>query len=158
MSSYAAGTTVEVYASQLEVMKLLAKYGIKKHAFFSDGEESASIVFERDAISYRISIEMPDPQDEVYNFNGRGVKLSAADSAAKVAGECRRRWRCLVLIIKAKLVAVEDHVTTFEKEFMAYAVVDGDRTLADILVPRMQQAALNGKPLSTALALPGRSS
>ena len=155
MSDYARGTTVEVYASQLEVMKLLSKFGIKKHAFFSDESGAAAIAFERNRLSYRISIEMPNSGDAEFTKDRYGHSRPLADAVERSNAECRRRWRCLVLIVKAKLVAVEDHVTSFEKEFMAYAVVDGHRTLADVMVPQLIEAAETGR--MPALALPGRS-
>lgn len=51
----------------------------------------------------------------------------------------RRRWRALLLVVKAKLEAVDSGISMFEEEFMAH-IVDPktNRTVGDVLVPRIQ--------------------
>ena len=42
---------------------------------------------------------------------------------AKRGQACRQRWRALLLIIRAKLEAVESGITTLESEFLANIVL-----------------------------------
>lgn len=53
----------------------------------------------------------------------------------------RRRWRALLLVVKAKLEAVESGISIFEEEFMAHIVDESTgRTVGEVLIPRIQQA------------------
>lgn len=56
--------------------------------------------------------------------------------------EHRRRWRALLLGIKAKLEYVQSGIATFDEEFLAHIVID-DRTVFD----RIREAAGGGRPL-----------
>jgi len=48
---------------------------------------------------------------------------------AWVERESMRRWRCLVLAIKAKLEAVESEIFSFEEEFLAHIVNEAGVTV-----------------------------
>lgn len=58
---------------------------------------------------------------------------------AWVEQEVRRRWRCLLLLVRAKLEAVEarisgeDRQVTFEREFLAYVVVPSGETIYEAI-------------------------
>jgi hypothetical protein len=62
----------------------------------------------------------------------------------------RRRWRALVLVVKAKLEAVESGISIFEEEFMAHIVDEATgRTVGEVLIPRIQQAGGKARGLLT---------
>lgn len=54
----------------------------------------------------------------------------------------RQRWRALLLVIKAKLEAVESGIAIFEQEFLAFVVLADGRTVGDCVVPRLQAGTL----------------
>ncbi len=54
--------------------------------------------------------------------------------------EVRRRWRALAAVIKAKLVAVEDNISTMEQEFLAYVVLPNGQTLGEWAGPQLNDA------------------
>ena len=58
--------------------------------------------------------------------------------------EVRRRWRALVLCVKAKLEVVESGISTFEQEFLAHIVVAGGKTIGQEMVPRLGDVAAGG--------------
>jgi hypothetical protein len=61
--------------------------------------------------------------------------------------ECeeRRRWRCLLLNVKAKFEAVENQIVTFEEEFLAHIVVPGTgETVGAWAAPRIAEAYERG--------------
>jgi len=60
--------------------------------------------------------------------------------------EVRRRWRSLALIVKAKLVAVDDGISTAEREFLADTMV-GDFTVYQRIRPELERArqAITGR-------------
>jgi hypothetical protein len=59
--------------------------------------------------------------------------------------EARRRWRALLLVIKAKLAAVTDGITEFDDEFMAHIVMPDGSTLGERLKPQIEDAYKTGK-------------
>lgn len=154
--SYAQNTKVDALNSQAEILRILHKNGVVEHAFGNaigdDGLARSMVTFRNAGIAYRIAIIMPDEGHEAFTHSetGRPRVASAAENAWKQ--ECRRRWRSMVLLIKAKLVAVDDGITEFEEEFMPYAVTDTGETIAERILPSMKATSLSGGPL----ALPGR--
>jgi hypothetical protein len=60
----------------------------------------------------------------------RRTKRQAAEA---YEAECRRRRQALAAVIKAKLVAVEDGISTntHEAEFLAYVVLSDGRTIGE---------------------------
>lgn len=150
--SYAQGTTVPVEKTQGEIVSLLKLHGCSKHGLFDlDGE--AALAFEMDKITYQMRIKMLSPEDKQFAQGRSGHTLSSTDKQKKVDAEVRRRWRSLLLVIKAKMVAVSDKVSTFEQEFLAYAVMSDGRTVGDRVIPELHRAAIEGR--GSALALPG---
>ena len=53
---------------------------------------------------------------------------------------CRKRWRALLLIIRAKLEAVESGITTLESEFLANIVLPDGGTVGQWLAPQIDAA------------------
>jgi hypothetical protein len=58
--------------------------------------------------------------------------------------ELRRRWRALLMVIKAKLVSVEDGISTIEREFMADVVLPNGKTLGEWVAPQLDAAYQSG--------------
>jgi hypothetical protein len=56
----------------------------------------------------------------------------------------RTRWRSVKMIIYAKLEAVQDGVSTIEREFMADLVIPGGRTLSEALTPQFERIMASG--------------
>jgi len=109
MAKYAEGTTVSVVNSRLEIEKIILRYAGQGAEFaYMQREGSADIVFA--AHGRRVRFTLPLPTMDV----GR--------RQAWVERESMRRWRCLVLAIKAKLEVVESGIASFEEEFLAHIV------------------------------------
>jgi hypothetical protein len=70
--------------------------------------EFTSIVFEVRKRRVRLDVPMPSARE--------------AGTQAKQEAATRQRWRALVLVIKAKLEAVEAGISTLESEFLANIV------------------------------------
>ncbi len=56
----------------------------------------------------------------------------------------RQRWRALLLVIKAKLEAVEDQITTFEEEFLPHIVTPRGDTFGEWAVPQLRTMRESG--------------
>lgn len=67
----------------------------------------------------------------------------------------RQRWRVLLLVIKAKLEAVESGISTIREEFLAYVMTPGG-TLGKRLIPQLDGIAKSGNipPLLGVTAVP----
>jgi hypothetical protein len=148
--SYAANTTVPVSKTRGEIEALVEKHGATE---FSSGWMGtiAALQFQIKGRRVRFRLEAADVEwgrDRLMNAKrGRYWRRQdiPVDKALPLADvENRRRWRCLLLAIKAKLEVVETGIATFDEEFLAHIVVgNGQQTVYDFIT---EQVA-NGRPL-----------
>jgi hypothetical protein len=52
----------------------------------------------------------------------------------------RQRWRALVLVLKAKLEAIESGISSFEDEFLAQTVLPDNTTVGGFMRPQLDRA------------------
>lgn len=130
VTGYAKGTSVPVERSKAEVERLLQRAGATE---FQSGwsADFASVVFRINGTRIMVGLPMP-PLSEYAHRRGR----TAAEAA--YAQEQRRRWRCLVLIVKAKLEYIASGLSTVEKEFFSDVVLPNGSTLGDALIPQLE--------------------
>lgn len=119
-------TTVPVERSQGEIRKLLSDYGASSFAF---GEETDSGGVRWAAVSFahaghRVRMRVPHkPLDEqALKSKARRAHTRTLDdfTALAVEQEAKRIWRVMAWNLKARLVAVEEGVETFEEAFLAH--------------------------------------
>lgn len=151
--SYAEDTSVPVERSRAEIETLLRKYGADQFASGWNDKESR-IQFCANGRFIRFVLTMPDPNDKKFTHQQARSWHRRTDESAKKAyeQEVRRRWRCLALVVKAKLEAVSTGITTFEDEFMAHIIMPDGKTVSEHAKPMIESAYQSGKV--TAL-LPG---
>lgn len=122
--TYAAKTVVAPKKTRMEIEALVTKYGATK--FVSGWEDNvAAVLFEMKGRRIRFKLSMPDPKDRKFTHNGyyqRGV----GETKKLVDQATRTAWRGLLLVIKAKLEAVESGIAVFEDEFLAQMVIPGE--------------------------------
>jgi hypothetical protein len=146
--SFADRTTVPIEKSRAEIEAMVRKYGATE---FTSGwmESQAGIEFKADGRRVRFLLTLPDAAWARQHLMktckrpsySRPEQIPAAKVAPIVDAEHRRRWRCVLLAIKAKLEAVESGIATFDEEFLAHIVID-DRTIYD----RIRDSG-SGRPL-----------
>lgn len=114
--AYAETTTVPVAKTQGDIKKLLRKVGADRVAMFESSEENFLL------------FEIPTPEGVSISY-----KLSAPIQEGRQSLEQRERsaWRALLLLVKAKTVAIDQGITTIEREFMGDTVMPGGTTLID---------------------------
>ncbi|MEM7518575.1 MAG: hypothetical protein AAF368_16840 [Planctomycetota bacterium] len=123
--SYASSTSVSVERSRGEIERLLMRYGATQ---FVTGwtQEAAAIGFVFDGRHIRIALPLPDIDDDEFQLTETGRKRKNQDAVLKAWEQaCRSRWRALLLVVKAKLEAVEVGISTIEEEFLAWTIVPG---------------------------------
>lgn len=131
MRRYAERTSVPVDRSRAEIEKLLERHGASGFIFGTTNGQ-ALLAFEMHERRLRFLVPMPTP------------KKSGADEA-RVKAEIRRRYRALLLVLKAKLEAVASQIVAFDEEFLAHIVVEGSTTVGDRMVPQLREALATGK-------------
>ena len=90
-------------------------------------------------------LTMPKATDADIRFNGRGTERTELQVEKELAKEEKRRWRALLLVVKAKLEAVETGIATFEDEFLAYTVLPGGKTVGEIVTPKLSRVYQTGE-------------
>lgn len=154
MGSYARGTTVPVEKTESEIKALLKSAGATKTMSYED-DEFHVVAFEIQFIAYQIRLPKPDPADQRFSYIACGRGRTAANAAQreqKIKQEIARRMRALGALIKARVVAVDEGITTIERAFVGDIVVGG-QTMADYVLPQVHKAIEAGQPVGV-LALP----
>lgn len=137
---YASGTSVSPEQTQAEITRVLLNYGAKDYMAGFRGNH-AVIEFIMKTRHIRIAVLMP----ELKEFRDKRNPARAWEQAV------RERWRQLLLILKARLEAVQSGIHSFEKEFFTDFVMPGGMTLYELASPKLDDL-LAGR---LHLALPG---
>lgn len=124
---YAQGTRVDGATTRHQIEKLLKQYRSSGFAYFETGGQVA-IAFEREA--RRVLFRLPIKHDP-----------KAYGDAQQ---QMRARWRSLLLVIKAKLVAVDSGITSFEQEFLAHIVLPDGSTVYEHTAAKIARAYESG--------------
>jgi len=134
MSLYAQDTKVPIAQSRAEIERLLDRHKAKQYGTAVDYDiRQARVQFRLHDRIVRFVIALPDPTKY------KGERLAKAE---------RQKWRALLLVIKAKLEAVENLISTFEEEFLAHIVLPNDRTVADYVIPQVTAMYKSGAMLA----------
>lgn len=128
---FAEGTSVPVERSRQEIETLLRRNGATGFASAWQ-KERFTIAFEMKGRRCRFDVPAPDPK-----------KYRTTHSWE---AEDRRRWRALLLIIKAKLELVSSGDADFEAEFLAQMLTPDGTTVGERLLPHLAEV-LNGAPM-----------
>lgn len=141
MSRFAEGTTVPAEKTRAEIESTLRRFGADA---FSSGFDAglAFIAFRARDRFIRIVIELPDRREFAQSPTGKPRTDNAAREAYEA--ECRRRWRSVGLLVKAKVAAVQDGIAEFESEFLANVVMPDGRTVAELTRPGIASAYETG--------------
>lgn len=132
--AYARYTKVPIDRSRAEIERLLTRYKADQFGTAIDNDKGRAMVqFRLQKRLIRFDLPFPKQSEQ----------------------EIRRRWRALVLSIKAKLETVESGITTFESEFLSHIVMPDGRTYGEMAVPEMQKAITEGRMPQTLLEFKG---
>lgn len=117
--AFAVDTKVPVERTQADIRSLLAKANADSFAFMED-RQRAIIAFELAARRIRFTLPVPAIPD----------RETTKEKNAREK-ETRSRWRCLLLVIRAKLESVESKIETFEEAFLAHIQMPSGRTVME---------------------------
>lgn len=125
VSAYST-TTVPVERSQGEIRKLLAGHGAQRLAFGEERDEMAqrwaAVTFQAGAhaVRMRVPLKMVDERAVGAKYQRARSKTRDEIRDSLYEQEERRIWRVLAWNLKARLVAVQEGVETFEEAFLAH--------------------------------------
>ena len=123
MTRFAETTKVPVDRTKAEIEQALKRYGADQ--FISGWEHGRAMLgfrAQNRMIRFELVLPAPDPRRQT-----------------KIDQQTRQRWRALLLVIKAKLEAVESNISTFETEFLAHIVLPNNQTVGQALAPQLAQ-------------------
>jgi hypothetical protein len=122
---YAKGTTVTVEKSQGQIQTLVRRHGATMYTagWLAGGRAAVEFTIKGRRIRWTVPA-----------LNTARITQAQADA------EERRRWRCLLLGIKAKLEIVATGISEFDEEFLAHVVTDNGATVWE----RVQQTKMLG--------------
>lgn len=153
---FAAGTKVPEIVTHQQIRSLLRRYGCSETGSY-DTPDAEVLLFARDRVTYRFTLPIPDEEtakQSIYDRTGPKERRHYPGPEAQQR-ERARRLRALLAVVKAKLIAVDEGISTLEQEFLAEIVTDNGQTYGERVVPEIRQAAMDGR-IPTALALTGR--
>lgn len=137
---YAQGTSVPVDRSVAELRALVQRYGAQGFGYCEEHEprlRRAMIAFRFDARSVRMLLPLPALDSPEVARTRQGYERTEGQKLEALAAEDRRRWRALVLVVKAKLEAVASGISSLEREFLADLVLPNGNVLHDEIAPRL---------------------
>ena len=114
MSQYAKNTKVPVDRSKAEIENVLIRYGADEF-FYGRSAKGDGIGFKYNGRVIKIGVPKPNERDY--------------PTEQKLAQERRRRWRVLLIALKAKLELIDAQLTTFEDEFLAQTCLPTGETV-----------------------------
>ncbi len=147
--AYARDTSVPVGRSRNEIEQLLQKHGADGFSYgWTSTHDKVEFAWQGKHIRFLLP-RYVDAQVKALFPRRASWSVSAFTRAREQAD--RQRWRALLLVVKAKLEAVECGIAMFEQEFLAFIVLADGRTVGDCIVPRLGEgqtqrllAELNG--------------
>lgn len=145
---FAEGTTVDVSSSQEQIKRLLTQHGANQFVL-AEGDDNGTL---RGVVQFRIKgrmlkYECVYPSVEEVPPVPRSTRLDLREQWCTGWRdlEWKRRWRALLLILKAKLELVASGDTTFEREFLADIMLPDGSTVASQVLLAIESAYQTGQ-------------
>lgn len=141
--AYAEKTTVPIEKSKADIERILRKAGADQFVSGWDREKGVGrIQCKLDGIFLQFSITAPEPD----RFRKTGTGRMRDEDALKTVleKEEQRRWRGLLLVIKAKLEMIQTGQTTIQDEFMANILLPNQKTVGEWIAPQLAKAYERG--------------
>jgi hypothetical protein len=143
-TKFATGTEVPTQRSRAHLEQLLRAHGAEGFAYGWTAEhDRIEFVWS----SQRVRFTLPRPVTDKFALTPSGLQRSDRQIQSAMENEDRRRWRALLLLVRAKLEAVESGISIFEEEFLAFIVMPNERTVGEILVPQLSDGSIAKKLL-----------
>ena len=144
---YASNTSVSVEKSRAEIEGTLSRYGATKFAYMTE-DLRAILAFEIAGKRIRFILPLPNKNDAEFAFKkhyNSTKRRNPEEQHSVWEQSCRQRRRALALAIKAKLEWIETGIVSVEEEFLPYIVTSSGKTIAEMVIPQLNQLYESGK-------------
>jgi hypothetical protein len=143
---YAANTQVPWRRSRDELERTLTRWGAHAFAYGHDNQ-AFTILFALGTGNRlrRIRFRLPIPNRAEYALTARGKARSDTATEAAFDQAVRQAWRALVLIVKAKLAAIDAGVSTIDDEFLAFTLLPNGATFGEWAGPQLDAITARGE-------------
>lgn len=145
MAKYAQGTAVDSARSRIELETMLQRFGAGQIATLTDIDRCVVQFFARDRM-IRLTLSMPGIDDTDFTVTTTGRERTTSAARTAYDQEIRRRWRSMVLLVKAKITAINDGIVEFEEEFLPHVVMADGITLYERAKEPIALEYETGKP------------
>jgi hypothetical protein len=161
-SIFAEHTSVAVEKSKAELERLLVKHGAGQYGTAHDDASGFALAFFTLG-GRQIRLQIPIPKPDAFadpkllswqNKRAGHVTPQTWDRLGEVSRTqwvraqweqaCRTRWRCMLLIVKAKLELIGMKLSTVDREFLADITLPGGQSVGEWLRPGIEKAYLGG--------------
>jgi hypothetical protein len=142
---YAQGTEVSADRSRSQIETALMRGGATAFAYGQTSDPpTARVMFEMSDRRFRFDLPLPNASDREFTHTARGQRRAESARVNEYQGEIKRRWRALLLVIKAKLEAVASGIATLEEEFLAHVVLPNGQTFYEWARPQLEITYAHG--------------
>jgi hypothetical protein len=141
---FAEGTKVAIETTRMELEKVLRAYGADALVMGWEGDRSV-IAFRLRGRQVRYTVDRPSATESVVSSYPSGKPRPRHLYAEAIAAEHRRRWRALLLIVKAKLELVATGDSEFEDEFLTHVMLPDGTTVGEWIAPQLDQTYESGQ-------------
>jgi len=138
--TYAIRTNVPIEQSQAEIGEVLRHAGASQ---LCTGWSPVAAFLAFSIAGRNIKLIVPMPPPTVFEETPSGRKRSPKQREQAQQQAQRQRWRALMLIVRAKIEAIEIGASTLEREFLADLVLPSGATVVEQLVAQGLERALN---------------
>lgn len=144
--TFAKNTTVNVEKTRGEIERLLKANGATT-IIVQTSSDVARVGFEAHSRRLLFTLTLPKRDDRKFTHVSQWTKRGVVAADKMHDQECRRLWRALLLVIKAKLESVASGIETFDQAFLAAIVVPGQNgatTVGEHIMPALAGAYERG--------------
>lgn len=140
---YAEGTKVPAETTKVELERLLRAYGASAIVMGWDGDIS-TVAFRLQGRHVRYTIKRPSLSDTIVTHHPSGKPRRREYHGDAIAAEHRRRWRALLMIVKAKLELIANEDSSFDDEFLSRVMLSDGSTVGEWIAPQLEQTYQTG--------------
>jgi hypothetical protein len=123
MPEYAHRTKISADRTRLQIEELMRKRGADQ--FFSGADTNRAVL--------------------AFRLHTRHIRFTLPLETKLSTQQANSRWRALLLVVKAKLEAVDIGIITLEDAFLANTILPNRQTVAEYLAPQIENTYNTGK-------------
>ena len=142
---YAADTTVSYRQSIAEIETLIERFNGGAPLEFIRGRVADRDIIEFAIQGRRIRLWIALPDRESFRYTpARKFERYEDEITKEWNKEINRLWRSMTAVVKAKLIAIEDGISTLEAEFLANLVLPAGTTVGEAMATTLEETLRTG--------------